>query len=345
MTRMWVGTFVTLLATVVCGCDHKDLCYNHPEHAIRYQTHVNASYDLIWEMREPDGYDWATHWPADFGMEYGSLNPSMPDGLCVNSYGVEGRKASRHLPAQGGVVELVPGLNSLLMYNDDTEYIIFDNLNNSVSAKASTRVRSRAGYKGNPLNPSYSSSVSEKTVSSPDRLFGYYAAEYDQLPSVTPATLDVTLRPLVFSYLIRYEFKHGLEYVGVARGALSGMAESVFLYDGHTGKDMVTILYDCKLHDWGVEAVVNSFGIPDYPNSVYSRTGAFYGLNLEVRLRNGKILQFDFDVSSQIAAQPHGGVVTVSGIEISDDIGSESGSGFEVDVDDWGEYEDIIINM
>ena len=37
--------------------------------------------------------------------------------------------------------------------------------------------------------------------------------------------------------------------------------------------------------------------------------------------------------------------MTVSGIEISDEVGSESGSGFDVDVDDWGEYEDIIINM
>lgn len=31
----------------------------------------------------------------------------------------------------------------------------------------------------------------------------------------------------------------------------------------------------------------------------------------------------------------------MSGIEISDEDGTEGGSGFEVDVEDWGEYEDV----
>lgn len=162
---------------------------------------------------------------------------------------------------------------------------------------------------------------------------------------VEPSAIDVTLRPLVFGYLVRFEFESGLEYVGVARGALAGMAESVFLYDGHTGKEKATILYDCEITDWGVQAFVNTFGISDFPNDSYSRAGDFYGLTLEVRLRNGKMLQFDYDVSEQIAAQPHGGVVVVSGIVIGEDDGSEGGSGFDVDIDDWGDYEDIIISL
>lgn len=343
--RIYVSVIsLSLLMTMTCGCEHKDLCYNHPEHATRYKTEIKASYRLLWEMREPDGHDWEADWPTYFGKTYRSLNPSTPDGLCFNAYSINGQKSTRHLQPEGGVVEMIPGINSLLMYNDDTEYIIFDNMSNSVSAKATTRVRSRAGYKGNPLNPAYNS-VTEKTVTPPDNLFGYYAAEYDQQPTVAPQQFEVTLKPLVFSYLIRYEFKHGIEYVGVARGALSGMAESVYLYDGHTGHDKATILYDCIVYDWGIEAVVNSFGVPDYPNSDYSRAGAFYGLNLEVRLKNGKMVQFDYDISHQIATQPHGGVVVVSDLEIDDETGSADGSGFDVEVDDWGEYEDIVINM
>ncbi len=338
------AVLLPLLMTLATGCEHKDLCYNHPQHATRYETEVMASYDLIWEIREPDGYDWKTGWPADFGMTYRSLNPAMPEGLCVNAYNVNGQNSSRHLHPEGGVLEMIPGINSLLMYNDDTEYIIFDDMSSSVSVKATTRVRSRAGYKGNSLNPTYNS-IAEKTVTPPDHLFGYYTAGYDQPPAVIPKQLSVTLRPLVFSYLVRYEFKHGVEYIGVARGALAGMAESVYLYDGHTGKGKATILYDCKVYDWGVEAIVNSFGVPDFPNPDYSRAGTFYGLNLEVRLKNGRTIQFDFDISDQIATQPHGGVVIVSDLEIDDDIGSADGSGFNVDVDDWGEYEDIVIDM
>lgn len=79
---------------------------------------------------------------------------------------------------------------------------------------------------------------------------------------------------------------------------------------------------------------------PDYPNEHYTtRTERRYGLNLEVRLKNGKVKSFDFDVTDQVAVQPQGGVIVVSGIEISDEEGTEGGSGFDVTVKDWGEYE------
>lgn len=333
---------IIMITTVLTGCEHKELCFNHPEHAARYDTRVVASYDLTWEMPGPGGTDWKTEWPTDLGISYTSLNPTYPDGLCVNSYGIGGVTLTRHLPPQGGQVEMSPGINSVLMYNDDTEFIVFDNMNNSISAKASTRSRSRAAYRGNSLDPS---GEPEKTITTPDYLFGHYIEEYDQQQASVIPTIDVTLHPLVFTYLIRYEFSRGIEYAGLARGALSGMAESVFLYDGHTGKERATILYDCTIHDWGIEAVVNSFGIPDYPNSIYSRGDSFFGLNLELRLRNGKVLNFDYDVTLQVARQPHGGVITVSGLEVSDDDGKESGSGFDIEVEGWGDYEDIIINM
>lgn len=47
-----------LLASALAGCEHKDLCFTHFEHASRYATRIEASYDLTWEMRHPDGPDW-----------------------------------------------------------------------------------------------------------------------------------------------------------------------------------------------------------------------------------------------------------------------------------------------
>lgn len=52
-------------------------------------------------------------------------------------------------------------------------------------------------------------------------------------------------------------------------------------------------------------------------------------------------MSFDFDVTDQVAAQPQGGVIVVRDIEIPDEKGMEGGSGFDVDIDDWGEYEDV----
>ena len=68
-------------------------------------------------------------------------------------------------------------------------------------------------------------------------------------------------------------------------------AESVYLNDGHTGPESATVMFDCTLRDYGPEATVKSFGIPDYPGDHYGddtrTTEHTYHLNLEVRLHNG----------------------------------------------------------
>lgn len=129
---------------VLVSCDHKDLCYNHPEHALRSQTRIEAAYNRIWEIGEDGEPSWSRRWPDNFGFGYESLVPAMPGGLCVNAYSADGSQSVSHIAATGGIVSMKAGDNSLLMYNDDTEFIIFDRLNASVSAKATTRSRSRS---------------------------------------------------------------------------------------------------------------------------------------------------------------------------------------------------------
>lgn len=88
--------------------------------------------------------------------------------------------------------------------------------------------------------------------------------------------------------------------------------------------------------------MVKSFGVPDYPNPNYSRNPSKYGLNLEVRLKDGSIQTFDFDVTEQVEKQPHGGVIVVRGIKIEPPVDSgEGGGGFDVGVSDWGDAVDI----
>jgi len=58
-------------------------------------------------------------------------------------------------------------------------------------------------------------------------------------------------------------------------------------------------------------------------------------------LKNGKIITYDFDVTDQVEKQPRGGVITVSGIVVNKEDGEEGSGGFDVDVDGWGEYQDI----
>lgn len=50
-------------------------------------------------------------------------------------------------------------------------------------------------------------------------------------------------------------------------------------------------------------------------------------------------------MTDQIEKQPQGGVIIVKGLEISDEDGWQGGSGFDVKIDGWGEFEDIVIPL
>ena len=51
------------------------------------------------------------------------------------------------------------------------------------------------------------------------------------------------------------------------------------------------------------------------------------------------------DVTDQVQAQPHGGVIVVKDIVIEAYQGMQSSGGFDVNVSDWGEYEDISLPL
>jgi hypothetical protein len=343
---------ITLAATALCSCNHKELCFDHDT---EYQLRVKAEYNLIWHENydiyndiDDINLDWMDEWPEELETASDDLTPSEPTGLRVISLRDDQRLSTINVDADGGVIDAQRGGEySIVLYNNDTETIVFNDTESVSTAKATTRSKTRASYKGSP----YVFTKAENTVTEPDILFCGYVESF--LPDRTQdvETIEVTMEPIVFTYVIHYEFKSGFEYVALARGALAGMAGSAYVKDGSTTDDVVTVLFDCELTTNGVTASVNSFGIPKYtPNDgivdengniiSYSNT---YGLNLEVRLKNGNTITFDFDVTDQVNIQPNGGVITVKDIVIPDEAGKVGGSGFDVNVEGWGEYKDIEI--
>ena len=327
---LYSSFFILLLLS---GC-RKDLCYTHDEHGWAVKVNVVADWEQEWErMHETD---WEQNWMEDFSCSYDELRPDVADGIRVLVYPDQGNRYNEYnLEAECGRLSMAEGMNSLLFYNNDTEYIVFSDLDASAAASATTRTRTRTTFTSTPAH------ADERTINEPDMLYGTYVDEYEAQKTVEPVDLPLTMRPLVYTYLVRYEFSHGLEYVALARGALAGMAESVYLQDGHTGEAAATVLYDCTLQSYGAEAQVQTFGVPNYPGEGYGRAAQVYTLNLEVRLNNGKILDYEFDVTAQVEKQPRGGVILVDGIEVSDEDGQEGSGGFDVDVDGWGDYVDI----
>ena len=328
-----------IFALVLSSCQHKDLCFHHREHAHKYHVNIVADYRYDWE--EDHGHrNWEESWPEGY-TPYDELRPGKPSGLRVINYGGNAQSNIHNIGPDGGVVTLYEGLNDILFYNNDTEYIVFSRTGHGVTTRATTRTRTRATYTGSKYGAD-----GEETITPPDMLYANYFEGVYAEKVLDPVDLEVTLQPLVFTYKIRYEFAAGLEYVAIARGALSGMAKSVLLNTGETSEESATLLYDCELKDYGAGALVNSFGVPAFPNLNYpTRVPVKNNLNLELVLKNGKLMTLDFDVTDQVQMQPHGGVIVVSGIEIKAEDGSQGSGAFDVDVNDWGDYEDIYLPL
>ena len=337
--KKYLIIFAFAILGLLSSCTHKDLCYNHNVHAHRYHINVIADYRCVWEERI-SGPDWDLEWPEHY-LPYESFLPGKPSGLRVINFGESGQSNIHNVPADGGLVYLYEGYNDLLFYNNDTEYIIFTREADKASTRASTRTRTRASYKGSEF-----ANEGEPTVAAPDMLYANYIERHMAEKVLSPSDIEITLQPLVFTYKIRYEFESGLEYVSTTRGALSGMAGSVLMNTGVTAADPATILYDCEMTEYGARAKVMSFGIPAYPNENYQpKAGNKHALNLEVMLKNGNVINYDFDVTDQVSIQPHGGVIVVKGIVVEKEEGMQGSGAFDVDVNDWGDYEDVPIPL
>lgn len=318
------------LAAFLTGC-RKELCYNHFR-----GVNVTAGWEQVWERDY--GRQWGNVWDAALlEHAYSDFMPGIPEGMTMLLYEDGKESAKTFFSPDGGEFIVNEGRHSMLLYNNDTRYIVFDDLASAPAAKASTTTRTRVSLKD--LH------AGERTINPPDVLYGAYIKDMPEVAMHERYEASVTMRPLVYTYLIRFGITKGAEYVSLARGALAGMAESVLMRDGSTTDETATILFDCNLTERGAEADVRSFGVAGFPDRYYGRapgrdSGERYTLNLELMLRNGRMRSFNFDVTDQMADQPRGGVIDVDGIELGEeDISNDSG--FDVNIDDWGDYEDI----
>lgn len=334
------GALLLVVAqTLLFSSCRKDLCYDH------FRT---ASVALDWEMAwERDyGYHHEANWvEAYHGFTYNSLMPTMPEGVTMLTYGSEPAPMESFIGVKGDDINIgESGEHSILFYNNDTEYIVLSDVASLPTARATTTSRSRSS-----LATLQSMHPNERSVNPPDVLFAAFVDKFPEIGVHEKAPLPVRMQPLVYTYVIRYEFEHGIEHVALARGALAGMAEAVYLRDGATSEECATLLYDCTMTAYGAVATVRSFGVPGFPDEYYGRTSKsrserMYSLNLEVRLTNGTTKEFLFDVSDQMVSQPRGGVITVKNIRIEDQDNQVTGD-FNVSVDDWGEAEDVDLTV
>lgn len=330
---------ITLIAVLAAftSCQRSELCYNHFPTA-----DLSLAWELEWER------DYGSHLANDWdetlhGFSYDDLRPGLPEWVNMVTYDEAGNPDTQFLTPQGGNLVLETGnkKKSVLLYNGDTEYIVLTDIASLPEARASATPRSRASITSVMERHPESRSTSE-----PDMLYSAYIENLPEIQSHETKQVPVKMHPLVFTYVIRYEFEYGQESISLARGVLGGMAESIYLRDGSTSDDTSLVLFDCEVKDYGCEAHVRTFGTPGFKDDHYGRSGVVtaadrpYTLNLEVMLKNGNIVEYNYDIADQIKHQPRGGVIKVSGLRVEDKDSMQE-SGFDVEVTDWGEHEDI----
>lgn len=324
-----------LLALLLSACERTELCYDH---------YPRASLSFDWELEWERDYGNAhrASWDADYyGFIYDNLRPAVPEWVNLEIYKDGEVESENYMSPSGGDIVLVDkGERSFLLYNGDTEFIVLSDMASITEARASASPRSRAAS----MNYILERHPDTRSANPPDLLYAAFIKSVPEMKAHESTPLAVKMQPLVYTYVIRYEFEYGLQRVRQARGALAGMAESVYLRDGRTSDESVIVLYDCEVKKYGCEAIVRSFGVPGFPDEYYGRSSAQapnrpFTLNLEVLLTNGKVEQFNFDVEDQLKKQPRGGVITVKGIRIEDDEEEpeENAGGFDVDLSGWGE--------
>jgi hypothetical protein len=346
----WIWMTVVILWGLA-ACDHKEFGWDQEQPgggsggSTQRLLDVTLEYDQVWHADYAQtyastlhAYDWMRDWPDEVTYTDDGLDPLVPEGVTVYITPESGARYYANLQPDGGEVALAEGANDLLFRNNDTEYIEFTDDGSVTTMTATTRAVTRGSYLGNPyVNATVEE---EQTVSQPDVLYVAHVQDLS-VPDSTQATpLTVVMHPLVFTYVVNVEVEAGLQYVSLVRGALAGMAAGTRLWDGSPSTEVATVMFEAEMTPTGAEAAVRSFGTPADPDdAVTVRT---YGLTLEFMLKNGNLVTRDVDVTDQVSVQPEGGMITVSGIRITDEEGQASG-GFKLDVTDWGEYQDIYL--
>lgn len=333
MKKLMTFCLFLICVALFSSCEHKDLCYDHEPHIPNTHYQLKLSFECEWEYNIEDNVDWEQCWKEEYGISYEDICPKEPEGVRVHIYNdKEHSETVRELDRYNSSIYFHnEGYYNVLFYNNDTEYITFTGMESFSNAYASTRgSQSRGGV-----------------MNAPDMLFGAYLDSMYVERSAEKDTMQVILRPLVFTYLLRFEASEGAELIKSAGGTLTGMAAGVSLGNGHTSSQEGALTFQCDMKgDYGTQGLIRSFGIPDYPNPHYASRGENekerkHELYLQVQLINGNSESFKFDITEQMIKQPRGGVILIEDLKI----GRNSNEGaFDVGVEGWGNSIDVPLN-
>jgi hypothetical protein len=244
------------------------------------------------------------------------------------SYGVSDLSA-----VEGGMAYLPVGASYSSVaysYNADAK-VYFRNENDSVDIEAYTATMSRATYTRAFPDERTASSIADNV-----QFYVGWLPRFDVVKRDVPDTMRFVPRNVLRTCFFEVRGITGAANISDSRGALSGMSSSSFLMRRTLSSAPVTLFFN------------SSVEVPT--GSIYGSFSTFGRLDTENRFTieilypsaTDGILQSTWDVTDQMRETDENGdyhiLVDGSGIVVPhEDVGGDSGGGFDADVNEWNE--------
>lgn len=301
-----------LLALCCVSC-RKELCYDH-----NMGVPVTVTFDWEGVGVKPEGMR-IIFYPLDHGE-----NP-----------------IEDNLPADGGVVRVLPGRYAVVMFNNDSETILIRGEERFETIEAYTRTLMVV----DPPTPVKAGERQVSVVNRPDRLFGVSISEL-MVGDAKKSNTGLAVKPvaLVSQYSLRQALIGG-ESVRQVRGGVSGVCPSIMLGTQRPAEGGAVVVADCAHPQIdSVVVIFNCFGCVT-PETVTSKP---LTLAIELTMPDASVKYGYTDVSEAVATSvpsdpttpPPPPTVIDKPIEV-DYIPSVPGGsgGMDVGVDDWENVE------
>lgn len=349
MTKIIYKALLALpLLLMLVSCERTPMLHLHREDNVCFEiTNILFDVNAIWQYEI--GYDWQSEWSYGWDNEdilaMGNLGYTEPTDFDIRRYYLGGESRIPHASVERFFINgntfksrFLYGYYDMLVWNristpDMVQSLVFDEASTLDSVYVSTREST--------MSARYQTPAHNYAYNQPEELFAGYERDihitdnpddYDHYDAETKTyykKMDMVLQPVTYIYLTQVRLHHNNGRVVGTEGVanLSGMARSVTLNTGITGKDVVSVHYftrfktDCVIKQTSEKVDIAggrclTFGIPNQNPSRISRAEDFddrvkHYMDVHLMFYNGMDSTMVFDISDQIRRRFKGGVITI----------------------------------
>lgn len=311
MKRIYLSfTAVIVAATGLASCTHKELCDTHP-----HTTSIN----VVFDWRNAPG--------------------AAPETMSVYLFPENGGGPLRYefVNIAGGTIEVPAGRYRGLCLNSDTENLVYrgsDSWNTFEIYSPATELLRSLGVRSDTA-PRADGTEHEEVVMEAETV---YTDRVTGIEIEMGVRQTITFYPAVSVCSYTYEILNAenLKYVNGMSGSISGMAGGMFIGGNTLTEAGCIIPFEAAI---GLPSTITggflTFGYN--PGASYSHQLVIYAI-----LSDNSKWYYTYDVTDQVrnAPDPFHVHIVLDGLPLPKPL--ENGSGFNPDVDEWGNVEENI---